>query len=251
MKNFILGILLLTIGYVSAQTTQELFEQGNKQYQSEKYNGAIKAYEKVINQGFESVDLYFNLANAYYKTNHMAEAIYHYEKALELDPVNEDVKVNLKYANRSIIDNIKSVPTSTFNKFNNAVLAIFLYNTWAIIAVVCSLLAGLIWMLFFFSTVPSVKKLYFSLGIVISILCLSSLAITAQQYNSAQNTEYAIVFVNQVEVKNAPRESATETFMLHEGTKVQIMDAVGDWNKIKIADGQVGWLSKGAIKKLE
>lgn len=250
MKNFILGILLLTLGYVSAQTTQELFEQGNKQYQEEKYNEAIVLYQKVVSQGFESADLYFNLANAFYKSNNMAEAIYYYEKALMLDPTNTDVNVNLEYANRSIIDNIKTVPKSTFNKFNDAVLAIFPYNTWAIIAVSCSLLAGLFWMFFFFSTVPGIKKLYFTLGLFISVLCVASLAITAQQYNSVQNTTYAIVFVNQVEVKNAPRENATESFMLHEGTKVQIMDTVGDWKKIKIADGQVGWLSSEVIKKL-
>ena len=250
MKNFVLGILLLTIGYVNAQTTQELFDQGNRLYQSEEYNGAIKAYQKVIHQGFESADLYYNMGNSYYKTNNMAEAIYHYEKALVLDPTNNDIKVNLEYANRSIIDNIKSVPKSTFEKFNDTVLAIFPYNTWAIIAVACSLLAGLIWMFFFFSTVPSVKKLYFTLGIILSSTCLTTLVITAHQYERSQNIHFAIVFATQVEVKNAPRESASETFMLHEGTKVQIMDAVGDWNKIKIIDGQVGWLHKKTIKKL-
>ncbi|ANW97264.1 hypothetical protein AXE80_13610 [Wenyingzhuangia fucanilytica] len=250
MKNFVLGILLLTIGYVSAQTTQELFEQGNKQYQSEEYTGAIEAYQKIINQGFESSDLYFNMANAYYKSNNMAEAIYHYEKALSLDPTNQDVKVNLAYANRGIIDNIKSVPKSTFDKFNDAVLAIFPYNTWAIIAVACSLLSGFIWMFFFFSTVPGVKKLYFTFGIIVSSLCLISLGVTAHQYERAQNIHFAIVFSNKVEVKNAPRESASETFVLHEGTKVQIMDTVGQWKKVKIADGQVGWLPNETIKKL-
>lgn len=250
MKNFILGILLLTVGYVSAQSTQELFEQGNKQYQEQKYHEAVKLYEKVINQGFESADLYFNLANAYYKTNNMAEAIYHYEKALILDPKNKDVKVNLAYANRSIIDNIKTVPQSTFTKFNNAVLAIFPYNAWAIIAVACSLLAGTLWMLFFFSTVPGIKKMYFTLGIMVSIFCVTSLFITAHQYERSQNIHYAIVFANQVEVKNAPRDSASETFLLHEGTKVQIMDTVGNWKKIKIADGQIGWLPADIIKTL-
>ncbi|MGY5355317.1 tetratricopeptide repeat protein [Wenyingzhuangia sp. IMCC45467] len=250
MKNFVLGILLLTVGYISAQTTQELFEQGNKHYQSEEYSEAVKLYQKIINQGFESADLYYNMANAYYKSNNMANAIYYYEKALMLDPTNNDIKVNLEYANRSIIDNIKSVPKSTFEKFNNAVLAIFPYNTWAVIAVSCSLLAGLIWMFFFFSTVPSVKKLYFTLGIIVSFLCLSSLTVTAHQYKRAKSIKYAIVFSNQVEVKNAPRDSVSETFMLHEGTKVQVMDAVGDWNKVKIADGQIGWLPNKDIKKL-
>ena len=250
MKNFVLGILLLTIGYTSAQSSQELFEQANKQYQSEEYNGAIKTYQKVINEGFESVDLYFNLGNAYYKTNNMAEAIYNYEEALKLDPNNNDVKVNLEYANRSIIDTIKAVPKSTFEKVNGAVLSIFSYNIWAKIAVTLSLLAGVIWMLFFFSTLPSVKKIYFSLAIIITFFCITTLTITTQQYQRAQTIHHGIVFVDKVEVKNAPRESALETFVLHEGTKVEIMDTVGDWNKVKIADGQVGWLPANRIKVL-
>lgn len=250
MKNFILAILLLAIGTVQAKTPQEFFEQGNIQYQEEKYNEAIETYLKVINQGYESVEVYFNLANAYYKTNFTAEAIYFYEKALALDPAKIDVKVNLEYANRSIIDNIKAVPKSTFDKFNDLFLAVFPYDTWAILAVSCSLIAGLIWMLFFFSTQPSVKKLHFTLATITSLSCLIGLVITAQQYKRKQNTTYAIVFANQVEVKNAPRESATENFVLHEGTKVSVIDVIGDWEKIKLTDGQVGWISSQAIKKL-
>lgn len=250
MKKFILGVLLLTIGCVNAQTTQELFEQGNKQYQEEKYDIAIKLYKEVVDKGFESVDLYFNMANTYYKTNHMAEAIYYYEKALIIDALNKDVKVNLEYAKRSIIDNIKSVPKSTFDKFNDTVLSFFSYDTWSKIAVATSLLAGVVWMLFFFSTIPNVKKSYFTLGLIACLTCFITLAITIHQYDRSQKVHYAIVFSDQVEVKNAPRESATENFTLHEGTKVQIMDRVGNWEKIKIEDGQVGWVLNENVKKL-
>lgn len=249
MKKIIIVFILMITSFMSAQTAQDLFKQANEQYQQEDYTNAIKTFKSVLNEGLESSELYYNLGNAYYKTNQMAEAIYHYEKALILNSSNQDAKINLAYANRSIIDSIKIVPKSTFQKFNETVLSMFSYNGWAKIAVVLSLFGGAIWMLFFFSTQPGIKKLYFTLAILVSVSCALSLMVTIQQYNHVKNTVYAIVFVNEVEVKNAPRKSAIETFTLHEGTKVKILDIVGDWYKIKIADGQLGWMPNNAIKQ--
>lgn len=248
MKNFVFGVLVMFISFVSAQEPQNVFKEANSQYQAEAYTKAIKSYHSILEQGLESSEVYFNLGNAYYKTNQMAEAIYYFEKALVLNPSNQDAKINLTYANRSIIDSIKVIPKSTFEKFNDTVLAVFSYNTWAKIAVACSLLAGLVWMLFFFSTQPGVKKLFFTLGIVISVCCFVGLGVASQQYLKAKNTVYAIVFNEEVSVKNAPRSTALEIFSLHEGTKLKVLDRVGNWHKIKIADGQVGWLPKEAIK---
>lgn len=248
MKNFIFGLLLMVINFVSAQDAQMLFEEANKAYQAEAYDTAIKSYESILEKGLASSEVYYNLGNAYYKSNQIASAIYNYERALILNPINKDAKVNLAYANRSIIDTIKVVPKSIFDKFNENVLASFSYNTWAKIAVALSLLGGGLWMLFFFSIQPGIKKMYFTFGIVFSVACFISLAITVQQYTNAKNTKFAIVFNDAVHVKSAPRENASENFTLHEGTKVKVLDEVGNWQKVKIADGQVGWLLKTTIK---
>lgn len=250
MKNLMFTFLWMFVGFVSAQNPQDQFQEANSQYQKEAYSSAIELYKNIVEQGLESVELYYNLGNAYYKTNQMAEAIYYYEKALLLNPSYQDVQVNLAFANRSIIDSIKEIPKSNFEKINDTVLSLFSYNAWAKIAVTLFLISGLIWMLFFFSVQPGVKKIYFTLAIVISVSSLLTLAVTVQQYHHVKNTVYAIVFKDEVEVKNAPRKSALDTFKLHEGTKVKILDKVGDWHKIKIADGQVGWLSETAIKQL-
>lgn len=250
MKNLLFGILLWTIGFVSAQNSQTEFENGNKLYQQEAYTKAITSYLKVLKGGLESSDLYFNLGNAYYKTNQMAEAIYYYEKSLQLNPVNQDAIVNLEYANRSIIDSIKEVPKSTFEKFNDTVLSVLSYDNWSKVAVSLSLLAGLLWMVFFFSTQPGIKKLYFTLSIIITATCFLSLGITFQQYQRTKSNVYAIVFTEEVSIKNEPRKNASEVFVLHEGTKLKVLDEVGDWQKIKISDGQIGWIDKKFIKKL-
>lgn len=250
MKNLIFGILLLTINFVSAQNSQNSFEEGNKEYQSEAYEKAIGAYEQVLQTGMESSELYFNLANAYYKTNKMADAIYYYEKALQLNPANEDARLNLAYANRSIIDSIKEVPKSVFQKFNENVLSILSYNNWSKVVVALSLFGGLFWMIFFFSTQPTAKKLYFTISIFLTFICVISLAITIQQYQNAKNTVYAIVFSEEVSVVNEPIENASEVFVLHSGTKLKVLGEQGKWQKIKISDGQIGWIAKKVIKKL-
>ncbi|NIJ43828.1 tetratricopeptide (TPR) repeat protein [Wenyingzhuangia heitensis] len=248
MKNFIIGIFAMFISFVSAQESQNVFKEANNYYRAEDYTKAIKSYKAILEQGLESSEVYFNLGNAYYKTNKMAEAIYSFEKALVLNPSNQDAKTNLAYANRSIIDSIKTIPKSTLDKFNDNVLALLSYNTWAKIAVASSLLAGLVWMFFFFSTQPGVKKMFFTLGVIISITCFIGLGVASQQYIKTKNTVYAIVFSDEVSVKNAPRNSALEIFSLHQGTKLKVLDKVGNWHKVKIADGQVGWIPKESIK---
>lgn len=250
MKNLLFGILLWTIGFVSAQNSQTEFENGNQLYQQEAYTKAITSYLKVVKGGLESSELYFNLGNAYYKTNQMAEAIYYYEKSLQLNAVNQDAIVNLAYANRSIIDSIKEVPKSTFEKFNDSVLSVLSYDNWSKVAVSLSLVAGLLWMVFFFSTQPGIKKLYFTLSVLLTIICFLSLGITVQQYQRTKSNVYAIVFSEEVSIKNEPRKNASEVFVLHEGTKLKVLDEVGEWQKIKISDGQIGWIDKKFIKKL-
>ncbi|MGY5352193.1 tetratricopeptide repeat protein [Wenyingzhuangia sp. IMCC45533] len=250
MKNLITGFLLMFVSFVSAQNLQNTFKEANNHYQKEDYDKAIDLYNRILKDSLESSEIYYNLGNAYYKTNQMAEAIYHYEKALILNPSNQDAQVNLAFANRSIIDTIKVVPKSTLEKLNGSVLSVLSYNGWAKIAVALSILGAVLWMLFFFSIQPSVKKLYFTLAVLISIGLLTTLFITVQQYSYTQNTTYAVIFVDKVEVKNAPRKSAVDTFTLHEGTKVKVLDKVGDWHKIKIADGQIGWMPATALKLL-
>ncbi len=250
MKNFVVGIVMLFVSLVSAQTSQELFKEANSHYQLEAYDLAVKSYKDILNKGVASSELYFNLGNAYYKTNNIAEAIYYYEKALVLNPSHKDAKVNLAFANRGIIDSIKVLPKSAFEKFNNSVLAIFSFNNWAKIAVVLSLFAGALWLLFFFSVQSGLKKLFFTMGIVLSVLCVVSLVVTNQQYQRAKHKTSAIVFANEVAIKNAPRKNASEVFTLHQGTKVEILDEVGAWQKIKIADGQIGWLLEATIRVL-
>ncbi|WP_397444686.1 tetratricopeptide repeat protein [Polaribacter sp. R77954] len=250
MKNF-LFLLLIIANTVFAQNANELFTNANDLYKNDKLEEAIEIYEQVVNQGMVSSELYYNLGNSYYKLNKVGPSIYYYEKALKLNPLNEDAANNLIFAKRLALDNIEELPKTVFQKVNENVLQKLSYNQWAIIIVVFSFLGSLLFLLYYFANTPSKKRFYFVVSTLSFILLLFAFAITYQQYSFAQNNKEAIVFAEQTEVRNAPTLNSDEVFTLHEGTKVIVLDTIDDWKKIKIADGKLGWIIASEIKLID
>lgn len=145
----ILFLLLIITNTIASQTTSESFASANDLYKNEKFEQAITLYKKIELQGFVSSELYYNLGNSYYKINKVGPSIYYYEKALKLNPLNEDVKNNLVFAKRLALDNIEELPKTVFQKFNKNYLQKLSYNQWAIIVVLFSFLASVFFLLFY------------------------------------------------------------------------------------------------------
>ena len=232
------------------QSTNELFTNANALYKQGKYKQAINEYLKIEEKGEVSSDLYYNIGNSYYKLNEVAPAIYNYEKALQLNPLNKDAQNNLIFAKRLALDSIEELPKSLLQKFNQNYLQKLNYNQWAWICVLFSFLAAILFLLFYFSEKPNKKRMYFVLSSISFLLLFSALAITFNQYSLDKNTKEAIVFSEEVIVKNAPTLNSNDVFMLHEGAKVYVLDSVDNWKKIKLADGKIGWLLANEIKML-
>ena len=127
----------------------------------------------------------------------------------------------------------------------------FNYNTWAWIAVSCSLLFALLFLLYHFSYGTGNKRFYFISSIISAILVILSLLFAYNNYNFTKSYKTAIVFAQQSDVKSAPTNSSDISFELHEGTKVQLLESLDNWRKIKIADGKIGWIAADAIKELD
>jgi len=250
MKHIIVALLFLTSNIVLAQTADALFDNANTLYKEGKYQEAIKLYQQIEESKEVSSELYFNLGNAYYKLNKVAPSIYNYERALLLDPLNEDAQNNLIIANRLTLDRIEALPTSIFQKINNNLLKKLTYNSWAILTIIASIIASILFLLFYFSNIPSKKRLFFSTSIVAFLLLIFTVVITFTQYSQYKNTVTAIIFAEQATIKNAPTNDASEVFTLHEGTKVNVLDTVDDWKKIKLIDGKIGWLKNNQLKAL-
>ena len=251
MKKIFFFLCLLSSTIFVAQTSaKKLFENANLLYKEGKFEEAIKLYKQIEAKDSVSSTLYYNLGNSYYKLNNVANTIYNYEKALLLNPLNNDTANNLKFAKRMTIDNIEELPKTFLQRLEINYLQKLSYNQWAVLAVVFSFLAAILFLLFYFSTISNKKRVYFLTSIVSFFLLIFSIFITYNQYQKAKNTKYAIVFSPKISVNNAPSSNSDEVFELHEGTKVHVLDALDDWKKIKLADGKIGWISTESIKML-
>ena len=251
MKNILLITILIFTCSLSAQSADSLFVEANKLYQQEKYVEALSLYEQIRNSKLESDDLYFNMANTYYKTNKVAPAVYYYEKALLLNPNHTDAAYNLTFAKRMGIDNIEGLPKTLGQKFSKNIIQKFTYNTWAYIAVICSFLFALLFLLYHFSYSSIHKRFYFISSIVSALFIIVAVLFSYTNYEHIKNYKTAIVFAVQTNVKSAPTASSEISFELHEGTKVRLLESLDGYKKIKIADGKIGWIAEDDIKELQ
>lgn len=240
--------MLFVSQVVIAQSKEELFQKANEQYKVEQYEDAIKTYEQIEGLGVTSSELYYNIGNCYYKLNKVAYSIYNYEKALLINPLNEDAENNLVFARRSTIDNIEELPKSVFQKLDETFVKKFSYNEWAMVSVVLSILACGLFLLFYFSYSSGKKRLFFVTSILSFLLLITTSVFAFKEYSYAKTNIDAIVFALKTEVKNAPTLNSESVFTLHEGTKVKILDTVDNWKKIKIADGKIGWIVASELK---
>ena len=242
--------LLLIIAYSSSgQNADSLFVSANELYRNGAYEEAIKKYTEIETLDAISSELYLNMGNAHYKLNKVGPTIFYYEKALKLDPLNTDVKNNLIFAQRLALDNIKEVPKTIFQKFNKNYLQKLSFDEWAIVVVLFSFLTAILFLLFYFGHSPTKKRIYFSTSLLSFVLLLFVVFITYNQYNQAKNKKEAIVFAEKTAIRNAPTLNSEEVFILHEGAKVIVLDAIDNWKKIKLADGKQGWIISEEIKE--
>jgi tetratricopeptide (TPR) repeat protein len=250
MKKFS-AILLLFLNLMAfAQAPEKLFSEANTFYKESKFERALGVYLAIEEQGYESSDLYYNVGNCYYKLDKVAPAIYYYEKALKLDPANEDAASNLAFAKRMTIDVIEELPKTFLQRFSANVIQKFTFDTWALMGVSASFLAVIFFLLYYFSYSSRKKLLYFNTAILAFFMMLVTVYFAFDNYDTVQKNRAAIIFSPKVEIKDAPTLSSGKAFELHEGTKVIILDELDNWKKIKIADGKVGWIDEAELKEI-
>jgi len=229
---------------------QNAFEQGNQLYQKENYSAAIASYESIINSGQHSAEVYFNLGNCYYKLHKIAPAVYNYEKALQLNPSDVEIQTNLEYARKMAIDDIKVIPKVGFQKLLSDLTSSYHYDTWGWIAVFFGFLFLAFFAGYYFSEKTLLKRIFFiGMFFWIVLLCLSAGA-GFYEKNTLESIRPAIVFAESCSVKSEPKNNAQEAFMLHEGTKVFVLESIANWKKIQLTDETTGWIPDTAIKEL-
>jgi tetratricopeptide (TPR) repeat protein len=237
---FILSLFIYTQSFASEQ----VFEQGNKQYVNENYSAAISLYDSILTSGLESSELYYNLGNCHYKTNDWANAIWHYEKSLQINNNNKTIH-NLKLAKLKIIDRIEPLPQLFYKKWLVNLTQSLSTQVWQILTLFGIGLIFILQLICQFTSLKSklITKIFSGITVII-------LLITQTSYHNNFTKKEAIIFSETITVNSAPTSSSTNLFTLHTGSKVEIIDSIGDWINIKIANGNSGWIAQNSIKEL-
>nr|WP_294773501.1 tetratricopeptide repeat protein [uncultured Flavobacterium sp.] len=246
--NKLYFILLFVTQIIWAQSP---LEQGNEYYQKENYQAAVNSFESILDSGKESAEVYFNLGNAYYKLHQVAPAIYNYEKALLLSPNDEEIKTNLDFARKMTIDDIKVIPKVGFQKLLSDFTSQYHYDTWAWIAVVFAFLFLAFFAGYYFSQKTVLKRVFFfgMFGWLVGI----GLAVASGFYERSrmENEKPAIIFAETAALKNEPKVNSPDATVLHEGTKVYILESIANWKKVELTDETKGWIEDSAIKEIK
>lgn len=251
MKKYIVIIFFtLLAGFAFADDNLQLIEEANKSYSEDDFQTAIDLYQKVISNGVESSELYFNLGNAYFKMNEIPSAILYYEKAKKLNPSDEDILFNLQIANSRIIDKIDVVPDIFYVKWWKNLLYAFSVDEWAMMSIISFTTVVIMLLFFLLSNIYWIKKTSFWVGLIFILFSVTTFLLANQKYNSFTRDHQAIVFSPTLTVKSSPSETGIDLFVIHEGSKVQIKDHIGEWYEIEIANGSVGWIKEKDIRKI-
>ena len=253
MRKIIYLCLLLAMPFmtVAQEVASSGKQSGDDAYTAARYADAIEIYESVIAEQGGSLPLYYNLGNAYYRSNQPGKAILNYERALRYDANDEDTKANLEYVQSKIVDKIPEDEVPFFSEWANTLYSLFSKDVWAVMGVAAFAMMLAMLLLYFFkgnARKPALIVAVLSLAVTV----LSNVA----AYNlSATDREIpeGIILDEMVVVKSSPESSGTELTKIHEGLKVTIIDdALADWVKIEANNGNrvVGWIKSKSIERI-
>ena len=248
MRTILFSLLLLpVIATAQSAALQSVFNEANTLYLEKKYDDAISRYQSIIKNGYENGEIYFNLGNSYYKTGKIHFAILYYEKAKKFLPADEDVQFNLQLANVKIKDKIDPIPELPFYQWADIILTMVPIPTMLMMIYFffLTMLGGFAYFLFAKSFQPKRYALLVGTGSAL-LLSLGLANFLIQSYRDA-NTEYGIIITDVANIKSAPDRSGNDLFIIHAGLKVQMLDAVNSWKKIRLADGKIGWIPESDI----
>jgi len=245
--------LLLLVPFGAAQAAESypdsLWRSGVEAYTAGDYASALKDFEDVRETGLMSKELYYNLGNSYLRSGEIAQAILWYERACRLDPSDADIRYNLEYARALTQDRIDEVPEMFFQQWRRGVCYLLPSNAWAVIGLVSLALFVACVLLFLLGSTAGRRKLGFFLGIAFLVVALLGWDFAQWQRSEALRQDMAIVMKPVSSVKSSPSaDGAKDLFILHEGTRVRILDNVGGFSNIELADGRQGWIPASEIE---
>lgn len=247
---YLLVMLVWPVFTYADGNMQSLFEKGNQAYAKGQYKEAVADYEQIIHAGYQSAAIYFNLGNAHYKNGDISSAILYYEKAHKLSPGDDDINFNIQFANLKTTDKIDAAPQFFLERWWQNFILMFSSTAIAVWTILFMLAASAILILYFFTHSVTVKKSSFYISIGLFLVALFSMFMNSQQANYFDTHHQAIIFSNTVNVKSSPSTTAKALFVIHEGTKVDVLETNSNWTKIRLPNGSKGWIVADDAKEI-
>lgn len=239
----IFGILTVSAAWLSAQDADSLWNQAVKDYTEENYQAALDCFSALEAEGYVSRELYYNIGNCYYKLgNCLGQSILYYERALKLDPSYEDAQVNLAIAREYTLDRIDEVPEFILLTWIKAFRDTVSSDAWAWIALALFLVTAVMVLLFRFGGSPAVRKTAFAMAIIALAFMIISAVFAFNLRSELESEDGAVVTVPVSSVKSSPGSTDQSLFILHEGTRISVLESLGEWYRIELSDGRQGWM---------
>ena len=244
-------VVLLAFLYPFANALAQVDDiklKADQAYTNDALDTAIIHYESILAQEYVSAEVYFNLGNAYFRSGNIPLAILNFERALKHAPSDEDIQFNLRLAKLRTVDKIEAVPEIWFIAKMNNLYQLLPLDLWATLIIVMALFSVLCIILYVTTTNVFLKKNGFFGAIVFGVLFLGTFYLAQTSYDHLVNDDRAVVLQPTLTVKSSPDKSGNDLFVVHEGLTVKVVDRTMDWSRIKLPDGNIGWVQSGSLE---
>ena len=259
MKRIIYILLLVTVpllafsgGMATEFGNRDSYtkEMGDSAYSQRRFNDAMVIYEHVIDENGGSVELYYNLGNAAYRSNNLGKAILNYERALRMNPADEDVKANLEFVQSKIKDEVAEQYEVFFVKWMRDFCNLIGVDNWTIIGFVSFVMALLAILYILFNKTGKRNLAIAVIAVSLFVAIFANIA-AYNMYNGLTDKSYAIIIKEEVALKSTPDNSGVVLIKVHEGRKVKIVDdAMKEWKEIDLEDGKIGWVKAEVLERI-
>jgi tetratricopeptide (TPR) repeat protein len=250
IKHIFCFFAMLILPALSFAGKQPLFDKANELYSKGQYKQAAETYQRILDSGHESAPVYFNLGNCSYKEGDLPQALLYFEKAHRLAPGDDDINFNIHLVTLKTVDKIDEATEFFVSRWWKGFILDYSADGLATSAIILALIGSALLIWYFFAVAGGVKRFAFFSSVVFFFVAIGTLIIAGSQANYFSNNKQAIVFTSSVNVKTSPADAVSTAFVLHDGTKVNVLDSNNGWLKIKIANGNEGWIKESDVKEI-
>ena len=246
----LISCFFLLLHSLYASDVQQQFQMANEAYSAKQYDQAIEAYEAIAQEAFKSDELFYNLGNCYYHKKQIGKAILNYERALLIAPNDEDTRYNLALTRELLKDDISIIPPFFLARWWGGLRKQLSSTSWSIAGILLlwlGIVGIIIWLK---GNTRQLKKKGFVIGLGLILLSLLPFLLAMSQAKLEQNSQRAIILSPEIPLRSAPDELSTELIVLHEGTKLELLDLIGTWHKVRLENGEQGWLPNDAFEQI-